>query len=182
MKTFGNDASEEYLKVIKDIFKKYKESGDKTFAQLDDRDFHFKPDPGSNSIAVIVRHLSGNMKSRFTDFLTSDGEKSDRNRDSEFEDSNMSKFEIIDMWEDGWKVFWNAFKEIKEEDLLKKVTIRNEPHSVIEALNRQAAHYAYHVGQIVMLAKMIKKEEWKTLSIPKGKSNDFNKSMLSKKS
>ena len=182
MATFGNNASEEYLRVIKDICKKYKESGDKTFAQLEDRDFHFKPDPGSNSIAVIVKHLSGNMKSRFTDFLASDGEKSDRNRDSEFEDSNMSKVEIINLWEAGWRIFVNAFEGIKEEDLIRKVTIRNEPHSVIEALNRQAAHYAYHVGQIVMLAKMIKKEEWKTLSIPKGKSNDFNKSMFSKKS
>ncbi len=180
MKSFGKTVSAEYLRVMQETFKKYKDMGDKTFAQLNEKDFHFKPDPGSNSISIIVKHLSGNMISRFKDFLTTDGEKPDRNRDGEFEDSTTTKNEIIEMWERGWKVFYEAFNGLKEEDLLRKINIRNEPHSVIEALNRQAAHYAYHVGQIVMLAKQIKKDDWKTLSIPKGKSEDFNKKMLSK--
>ncbi len=180
MKTFGNSPGKEFLRSAGELFVKYKAMGDKTFDQLDDNDFHFKPDAESNSIAVIVKHLSGNMISRFTDFLTSDGEKPDRNRDSEFEDGSLSRNEIIGIWEKGWKVFSAAFNALKEEDLLKTITIRNEPHSVIEALNRQAAHYAYHIGQIVYIAKHIKKENWQTLSIPKKGSESYNKKNFSK--
>lgn len=179
MKTFEDSPGKEFLRTAGEIFVKYKDLGDKTFAQLEDKDFHFKPDGESNSIAVLIKHLSGNMISRFTDFLESDGEKPDRNRDSEFEEDRLNRNELIGVWEKGWKVFYSAFNGLKKEDLLKKITIRNEPHSVIEALNRQAAHYSYHLGQIVYLAKQIKKENWKTLSIPKGGSENYNKKKFS---
>jgi Protein of unknown function (DUF1572) len=172
--------SEEYLKVIKEDFKKYKLLGDKTFIQINDKDFHFKSDEEANSIAVIIQHLSGNMSSRFTDFLTTDGEKPARQRDQEFEEQNLSKEKLIEKWENGWKIVFNTLNVLSENDLNKIVKIRNEPHSVIQALNRQVTHCAYHVGQIVLIAKQIKKSDWNTLSIAKKKSEDFNKEMFSK--
>ncbi len=160
-------AAEEYLKVIKEDLKKIKLLGDKTFDQIEEKDFHFKSDDESNSIAVIVQHLSGNMSSRFTDFLTTDGEKSTRNRDAEFDDRNMPKEDLIEKWEKGWGILFNAINNLNADDLTKTIKIRNEPHSVIQALNRQVIHCAYHIGQIVFIAKELKKSEWKTLSIPK---------------
>jgi len=141
--------------------------GDKTFNQIDNKDLHFKSDDEANSIAIIIQHLSGNMISRFTDFLTTDGEKSFRNRDSEFEDQNMTKEELIEKWEKGWGILFNAINNLNADDLIRTIKIRNEPHSIIQALNRQVTHCAYHVGQIVFIAKELKKSEWKTLSIPK---------------
>ena len=164
-----NTAAEEYLKAIKEDFKKYKLLGDKTFNQIDNKDLHFKSDDEANSIAIIIQHLSGNMISRFTDFLTTDGEKSSRNRDSEFEDQNMTKEELIEKWEKGWSILFKAINNLNADDLIRTIKIRNEPHSVIQALNRQVTHCAYHVGQIVFIAKELKKSEWKTLSIPKKK-------------
>ncbi len=170
MRELKNNVSSEYLRVVEVTFKRYKNLGDKTFAQLDDGDFYYCTDEDSNSISVLIQHISGNLVSRFTDFLTTDGEKPNRMRDNEFEEQNLSSEELLKKWEEGWDVFFKTFKSLKESDLVNVVTIRNEPHSVIEALDRAAAHYAYHVGQIILLAKQIKKSDWKTLTIPRKKS------------
>ena len=170
MKVLKNGVPAEYLRATEEIFKRYKSLGDKAFEQLDDDDFYYRHDEDSNSISILIQHISGNLISRFTNFLNSDGEKPNRSRDEEFEEQNLSRKKLIEKWEEGWKIFFVTFERLKEDDLVKVITIRNEPHSVIEALNRAAAHYAYHVGQIVMPAKQIKKSEWKTLSIPKKKS------------
>jgi hypothetical protein len=152
-----------YLKRI--IY--YKKLGDKTFEELNETDFHFQSDEESNSIAIIIQHVAGNMKSRFTNFLTEDGEKEWRMRDAE----------LLQLWNKGWDYFLDAVTSLNEIDLLKTITIRSEQLYVIDALNRQMAHYPYHVGQIVYIGKMIKKEQWKSLSIPKGKSDEFNSGM-----
>ncbi len=169
MKEIKNNVSSEYLRVVKVIFERYKSLGDKTFEQLNEKEFHYRTDEDSNSIAILVQHISGNLISRFTDFLSTDGEKPNRQRDLEFEELELSKNELIKKWENSWELFFNTLKSITENDLTKIVTIRNEPHSVIEALDRAAAHYAYHVGQIIVIAKQLKKSDWKTLSIPKKK-------------
>jgi hypothetical protein len=158
------------------VFINYRNLAEKAFSQLEsDKDFHYQPDEESNSIAVLIKHMSGNMISRWTNFLTTDGEKPDRNRDSEFVDNNESKEELLRIWNEGWKVFMDTLYSLKGEDLLRTVTIRGEGLTVMQALNRQTAHYAYHIGQIVFLAKHIKGNEWKSLSIPKNKSNDYLK-------
>ncbi|MCW3085228.1 MAG: hypothetical protein JWP12_2594 [Bacteroidetes bacterium] len=155
------------------VFTNYRNLAEKSFAQLTaDADFHYTPDPESNSIAVIMKHMSGNMISRWTDFLTTDGEKPDRNRDAEFVDSTQTREQLMEIWNKGWKVFMDTLESLKEEDVMKTVTIRAEALTVAQALNRQTAHYAYHIGQIVFLAKHIKNSEWKSLSIPKNKSNE----------
>ena len=169
MKELKNNVQSEYLRVIGGIYKKYKSMGDKTFEQLDEKDFYYRTDEDSNSIAMLIQHISGNLISRFTGFLTTDGEKPSRKRDDEFEEHNYSREKLLQRWEEGWNVFFKAFNGITESDLTKIVTIREEPHSVIEALDRAAAHYAYHIGQMVLLAKQIKQADWKTLSIPKRK-------------
>ena len=165
----------EFLQSAIKRLKYYKELGDKTFAQLTDNDLHYQPDAESNSIAVIIQHMAGNMLSRWTDFLTSDGEKEWRNRDVEFEEQNLSRQQLIAFWEKGWKCFMDALGSLTEEDLLKTITIRNEGLSVVDAINRQLAHYPYHVGQIIYIGKMIQKENWHSLSIPKGGSDQFNR-------
>lgn len=153
------------------VFRNYRSLAEKAFDQLkNDKDFHYSPDPESSSIAVIIKHMSGNMISRWTDFLTTDGEKPDRNRDSEFIEGAESKEQLIEIWNKGWKVFMDTLNSLEEEDLIRIVTIRGEGLTVMQALNRQTAHYAYHVGQIVFLAKHIKGAEWNSLSIPKNKS------------
>ncbi len=169
MKELKNNVSSEYLRVMNEIYKRYKSLGDKTFEQLSENDFYFRTDEDSNSIAILIQHISGNILSRFTNFLTTDGEKTNRQRDFEFEELKLSKIDLLKRWENAWSLFFSTLEGLTENDLTKVVTIRNEPHSVIEALDRAAAHYAYHVGQIVMLAKQIKKSDWKTLSIPKKK-------------
>lgn len=155
------------------VFKNYRSLAEKAFEQLDnEKDFHYQPDPESNSIAVIMKHMSGNMISRWTDFLTTDGEKPSRDRDSEFIDQQESRDQLMQIWNDGWNVFMDTLNSLNEDDVMKIVTIRGEGLTVMQALNRQTAHYAYHVGQIVFLAKHIKNEAWKSLSIPKNKSKE----------
>ena len=166
----------EYLQTVIRRVKYYKDLGDKTFAQLDDdRYFHFLPNEESNSIAVIIQHLSGNMLSRWTNFLTEDGEKAWRQRDDEFSIHNHNKQQLLEIWEKGWKCFTETLESLNESDLLKMITIRNEELSVVDAINRQLAHYPYHIGQIVYLGRVIKDHEWKNLSIPKGQSQQYNK-------
>ncbi len=158
------------------VFKNYKSLAEKSFEQLNNNEeFHYVLDTESNSIAVIIKHMSGNMISRWTDFLTTDGEKPTRNRDGEFLEGKESKEELMSIWEKGWTVFFDTLNSLNGNDLLKIVTIRGEGLTVMQALNRQTAHYSYHVGQIVFLAKHIKNNDWKSLSIPKNKSTDFLK-------
>src|SRR5579863_1354006 len=155
----------------------YKGLGDSTFAQLEENDFHYAPNEESNSIAVIIRHLHGNMLSRWTNFLTEDGEKPGRNRDSEFLPPPLGKESVIALWEEGWSCLLSALRALRDEDLLKTITIRQEPLIVIDAINRQLAHYPHHVGQIVYIGKMIRKEKWQSLSIPRGESESINRQM-----
>jgi Protein of unknown function (DUF1572) len=172
---------ETYLQSAIKRLKVYKDLGDKTFAQLEEKDFHFQPNEESNSIAIIIQHISGNMLSRFTNFLTEDGEKEWRNRDAEFNEQQYSKQQLIELWEKGWAIVFQALRSLTENDLLKTIYIRSELLSVIDAINRQLAHYPHHVGQIVYLGKIIKNGQWKSLSIPKGQSETFNKQMTGKK-
>lgn len=164
----------DYLDSTKKQFLYYKQLGDKTFAQLSDDALFWQFNEDSNSIAIIVNHLSGNMLSRWTDFLSTDGEKDWRNRDEEFETQITSKQELIAKWEQGWTCLFNAINSLTEQDLKQIIYIRNQGHTVLEAINRQLAHYPYHVGQIVMLGKMLAKDGWQSLSIPKGKSQAYN--------
>lgn len=168
----------EYLKVVKERFRSVKELGDMTIQQLSEDDIHWSLNNSSNSIAIIVKHLSGNMISRWTDFLTTDGEKTTRNRDQEFENNISSKLEMISTWESGWNILFKTIDHLVEEDLLKNVYIRGESHTVIDAIERQMAHYAYHIGQIVYVSKQIKDREWESLSIPRGKSEEYLRQML----
>jgi len=143
-------------------------------AQLKDEEFFVALDPESNSVAVLVKHLAGNMRSRFTDFLTSDGEKPDRFRDREFElTAATTRADVMKWWEEGWARVLAAIEPLQPEDVMRVVTIRGEPHTVLQAVNRQIAHYAQHIGQIVFLAKYLRSGEWKTLSIPRGKSEEY---------
>lgn len=169
-----------YLDSIKKRFLSYKELGEKSIAQVDDHQIHWKPEENSNSITIIVKHMSGNMLSRFTDFLTTDGEKPWRERDAEFEEENCDKAGLLAIWEKGWQCLINTLDSLREEDLSKTITIRNEPLSVMDALNRQLAHHAYHVGQIVYIAKMIRSANWKTLSVPKKGSKEYNEKRMGK--
>jgi hypothetical protein len=152
----------------------YKELGDKTFVQLTEADVNYKPNEESNSIAIIIQHMAGNMLSRWTDFLTTDGEKDWRNRDTEFEKQQLSKQQLIDFWEKGWKCCLDALHSLTEDDLLKTIYIRSDGLLVVDAINRQLAHYPYHVGQIIYLAKIITNTNWQNLSIAKGASVQFN--------
>ena len=170
----------DYLQSIKKQFSYYKKLGEKTFEQIPEEALFWQFNSESNSIAIIVSHLSGNMLSRWTDFLTTDGEKSWRDRDQEFESVIKTKRELLEKWERGWACFFYALNSLKEEDLHKNILIRNEEHTIIEAINRQLAHYPYHIGQIVFIGKMIANQNWKSLSIPKGKSQDFNKTKFVK--
>lgn len=157
------------------IFRTYKKLGEQAMAQVSDSELMAALDPEMNSIAVVVKHMAGNMRSRWTDFLTSDGEKPDRMRDTEFEAPPATRAELMALWEDGWARVFAALEPLREEDLARAVTIRGERHSVTQAINRQVGHYAYHVGQIVLLAKHFRSAEWKSLSIPRGRSGDFNR-------
>jgi Protein of unknown function (DUF1572) len=158
----------------------YRDMGRKTFAQLNDQGINRQPEPHSNSIVTIVRHLHGNMMSRFTNFLNEDGEKAFRNRDAEFAGAPCTKEELLQLWEDGWNCILNAVKSLGEADLEKTITIRSEPHTVVDAINRQLGHYAYHTGQIVYLAKLILSGKWETLSIAPGQSDTYTANMREK--
>ena len=160
-----------YLDSAIKQFEYYKMLGDKTFAQIADDKLFWQFNEDSNSIATIVKHLTGNMLSRWTDFLTTDGEKEWRKRDEEFENDITSKKDMLDKWEQGWKVFLDTLNSLKEEDLEKIVYIRNQGHTVLEAINRQLAHYPYHIGQIVFIGKMAA-GQWNSLSIPRGNSQE----------
>ncbi len=155
-------------------FRAYKKMGEKAFAQVSDEEFFNALDEESNSIAVIIKHMTGNMRSRWTDFLTTDGEKPDRQRDMEFVITpETTREDLLKEWERGWALVFNALEPLQPADFEKKVSIRGEEHSIVEAINRQLTHYAYHVGQIVFLAKHFKSADWKTLSIPRNKSAEF---------
>jgi hypothetical protein len=157
----------------------HKRLADGAISQLTDEQFFAAPDVESNSVAVIVKHMAGNMRSRFTDFLTTDGEKPDRNRDREFlVHTNAKRDEVLAAWEQNWQLVFDTINSLGPGDLDRTVTIRGEPHSVLQAINRQVTHYAYHVGQIVYLAKHWKGADWKTLSVPKGQSEQYNAKML----
>src|SRR6266567_9560658 len=168
-----------YLKDSTDLFGYYKKLGERAMAQCPDEALFTTIDAESNSIAIIVKHMAGNMRSRWNDFLTSDGEKPDRNRDSEFESPPTTRAELLEMWERGWKRVFDALAPLSDDDLVRKITIRSEPHSVMQAINRQVAHYSYHVGQIVYLAKHFADSQWQTLTIPKKKSGEFNSRVAS---
>ena len=169
----------DFLNSTIKLFEYYKSLGDKTFIQLSEKDFLYTPNNYSNSIAIIVRHLSGNMKSRWTNFLTEDGEKIWREREKEFNEPYLAKEDILNDWEAGWDCLFSALKSLRSEDLSKTIYIRNQGHSVMDAILRQLAHYSSHVGQIIYIGTIIKGENWNSLSIPKGESDKFNQSHFS---
>ena len=169
-----------YLTSVLKQFEYYKKLGEKTFDQLSVEALRLQPNEHSNSISIITKHIIGNMLSRWTNFLTEDGEKPWRKRDDEFIDDFTSKAQLLSRWNKAWDVLFEAIKSIKEKDLERIIYIRNQGHTVTEAINRQLAHYAYHVGQIVYLGVLIKKQDWKSLSIPKGESLSYNKEKFSK--
>ncbi len=168
------------LSAVVDEFQKIKKLADKAVAQLSDEQLHAKSDPEANSVAIIMRHMAGNMRSRWVNFLTSDGEKPDRMRDREFEDVPQTRAELIAEWEQGWQCVFDAITPLTDADLQHTVMIRSEPHSVYKAMSRQVAHYAGHAYQILLLAKHLLGPDWKTLSIPRGQSEEFNRRMLAK--
>ena len=163
-----------YLEDSLSLFRYYKKLGEGAMAQVSDEQLLAVLDPEMNSIAQIVKHMAGNMRSRWTDFLTSDGEKPDRHRDSEFEEPPVTRVALMRMWEAGWNCLFFALEPLGPGDAARKITIRGEAHSVMQAVNRQIAHYAYHVGQIVFLAKHLQHAGWKSLSIPRNQSAKFN--------
>lgn len=169
----------EYLKSADRQFRYYKSLGEKAMEQLEEQQLFIQPNEDSNSIASVVKHMWGNMTSRWTDFLTTDGEKPWRERDAEFVNDIQSREAVMQYWEEGWNCLFNALGSISDNELSMIIYIRNEGHTVLEAINRQIAHYAYHVGQIVFAAKLYKKGEWDSLSIPRNKSTDYNQQKFS---
>jgi len=168
------DLASHYLEEARRQFRGHKRMGEAAMSQLRDEDFFVQLDPEANSVAILVKHLAGNMRSRFTDFLTTDGEKPDRFRDREFElNAATTRADIMKWWEEGWACVFAAIDSLNPEDVMSTVTIRGEPHTVLQAMNRALAHYAQHIGQMVFLAKHLRSKEWKTLSIPRGKSEEF---------
>lgn len=163
-----------FLQSAINRFDDCKSLGDKTFDQLNDGDFYFIPSEECNSIAIIIQHMHGNMLSRWTDFLTTDGEKEWRQRDAEFEQQDITSDDIIALWNQGWTCVLTALHSLTEDDLEKTIHIRSEPLSVVDAINRQLAHYSYHVGQIIYIAKILRNKEWQSLSIPKGQSATYS--------
>lgn len=172
--------NENYLESVKKQFLYYKTIADKAMEQLEPNQLFITANEDSNSIAMIIQHMSGNMLSRWTDFLTTDGEKEWRKRDDEFEETINTKDELMKAWDKGWDCFFDALNSLTPDQLETIIYIRNEGHTVIEAINRQLAHYPYHIGQIVFYAKMLKQTEWNTLSIAKNKSNSYNADKFSK--
>jgi hypothetical protein len=173
MSDVTESAASHFLAAAVADLRKYKGLAEKVFEQLDDADFFFKPDGESNSISILVKHLSGNMRSRWTDIFTTDGEKPNRNRDGEFLEDQDDRAKILSTWHVGWDRLFETLGDLSEADLLRTIYIRGKPLSVLEAVVRQLAHYAYHVGQIVYIGKHLRQERWRTLSIPKGRSDDY---------
>ena len=170
----AHEFSTSYLKDSIAVFRAWKSLADKALAQVRDEEFHKTIDPESNSLAVIIKHMHGNMRSRWRDFLTTDGEKPDRQRDTEFEmPEHLTRAQLMEMWERGWAYVFDALEPLTDADLDRKVFIRSEPHSVMQAINRQIAHSANHIGQIIFLAKHFRSFEWKAVTIPRGKSEEF---------
>jgi hypothetical protein len=170
-----DELAKHYLENAIGEFRLLKKQGERAMEQLADEDFFVALDPESNSIAILVKHLAGNMRSRWVDFLTGDGEKPDRFRDQEFVvDETTTRDQVMDWWEQGWRHVFNALEPLQPEDATRTVIIRQEPHTVVQAINRQLTHYATHIGQIVFLAKHLKSAGWKTLSVPRGQSEQFN--------
>lgn len=171
----------DYLRDALSSFKAYKKLADKAIEQLNDEELFVTLDPEANSVAVVMKHMAGNMLSRWTDFLTTDGEKPDRNRDMEFViEDDATKDRVLAYWEKGWQAVFNAIEPLQPADLDRTVPIRGEAHTIVQAINRQMTHYAYHIGQIVFLAKHFRSSEWKSLSIPRNRSAEFNAKMNEK--
>ncbi|HEY7353500.1 MAG TPA: DUF1572 domain-containing protein [Terriglobales bacterium] len=170
--------STSYIEDSLSLFRYYKKLAEGAMDQVSDKELFTALDEEMNSIAIIVKHMAGNMRSRWTDFLTSDGEKPDRNRDSEFVSPPNTREELMRTWNDGWERIFQALEPLSDADLERKVLIRSEPHSVMQAINRQIAHYSYHCGQIVFLAKHFKGSNWKSLTVPRNKSGEFNRKVL----
>src|SRR5581483_11613023 len=164
-----------YVQDSLELFRQYKKFAEKAMEQVSDEHLFSTLDGESNSIAIVVKHIAGNMRSRWTDFLTTDGEKPDRNRDSEFEDPPATREALLHVWEDAWSRVFTALEPLSDADLGRTITIRGEAHSVMQAINRQVAHYASHIGQIIMLAKHFAADDWKSLTIPRKASTDFNR-------
>lgn len=167
-----------YLTDSLTVFRQYKGLGERAMKQVTDEQLSTALDSEMDSIAQVVKHLAGNMRSRWTDFLTSDGEKPDRNRDSEFDNPPTTREEVMKLWGEGWGLIFAALEPLSEADLSRTITIRGEPHSVMQAINRQISHYAYHVGQIVLMAKYFAGTQWKSLTIPRGRSQEFLQRVL----
>jgi hypothetical protein len=168
-----------YLEDALELFRQSKKLAERAMEQVIEEQLFTPLDPETNSIAVIIKHLSGNMRSRWTDFLTTDGEKPDRNRDGEFLDPPPTRQALMETWEDGWGLLFEALELLSDADLVRTVTIRGEPHSVMQAINRQVAHYGLHVGQIVLLARHFAGPRWKSLSVPRNQSMEFNRQVAS---
>jgi uncharacterized damage-inducible protein DinB len=167
-----------YRKDSLALFRYYKNLAERAMAQVSDEQLLAVLDPEMNSIAIIVKHMAGNMRSRWTDFLTADGEKSNRDREAEFVEPPPTRQALLALWEEGWQCVFTALEPLSDQDLERTVTIRGEPHSVMQAINRQMAHYSYHCGQVVFLAKHFQHAGWKSLSVPRGRSADFNRRVL----
>lgn len=172
---------ENYLKDALSSFRNYKLMAEKALSQVSDEEFFRAPDPEANSLAVLVKHIAGNQRSRWRDFLTADGEKEDRLRDTEFEITTEARASLMEFWESGWQTLFDALEPLTAEDFSKTITIRGEPHTVCEAINRQLTHYAYHIGQITFLAKHFRSDDWQTLSVPRNRSEAFNEFLAEKK-
>jgi hypothetical protein len=168
-----------YVEDATTLFRYYKKLAERAIDQVTDEQLTLALDPEMNSIAIVVKHLAGNMRSRWTGFPTADGESASRDRDSEFVDPPQGRPELMELWEQGWRCVFSALKPLSDDDLGRRVTIRGEAHSVMQAIHRQLAHYAYHIGQIVFLAKQFQREEWKSLTIPRGRSREFNQRVAS---
>ena len=175
----AHELTTSYIKDSISLFRHYKRMAESAMAQCPDPGLFTTLDKESNSIAIIVKHMSGNMRSRWTNFLTSDGEKPDRDRDSEFEEPPKTRAELFTTWDDGWKIFLEALDSLTDADMNKTVMIRAEPHSVMQAINRQIAHYALHIGQIVFLAKHFAGDDWKALTVPRTGSKQFTTDVAS---
>ena len=169
----AHELTTSYIKDSIDLFRYYKRLAERAMEQAPDEALFSTLDPESNSIAIVVKHMSGNMRSRWTNFLTTDGEKPDRNRDTEFEAPPATRKELMELWEAGWRYLFSALEPLSDADLSRTVMIRTEPHSVMQAINRQIAHYSYHIGQIIYLAKHFAAENWKAVTVPRGQSKQF---------
>ena len=175
----ANNLGQHYLENVIAEFRIMQKQGERAMAQLDDEQFFVTLDPESNSVAILVKHLAGNMRSRWTDFLTSDGEKPDRQRDTEFLlGANTTRADVLRWWEQGWGCLFAALEALQPDDVLRTVIIRHEDHTIVQAINRQLTHYATHVGQLVFLAKHLKSSDWQTLSVPRGQSEQLNQMMI----